>query len=167
MATTQDTEDSGTVDSDESTDAGDVQVADFEAVKQQLSAEVDAIDEDGDKLKEFILTLHFQQGVNHEVSPAVQQVVRNTLNALISEHDEVTSAEAGDALWRELLFMRRQLLEQVAEAAEAAEGEGNDASGGGTQTTLEALEDLEGSGTNAEESGAESESEADPDPAFQ
>jgi hypothetical protein len=164
MATTQDMEDGGSAESNEPADDEATQVANFEAVKEQLSAEVDAIDEDGDKLKEFILALNFQQGVNREASSAVQQVVRRILNALIKEHDEVTVAEAGDALWSELLFMRRQFLEQAA-AGGADESEADDEGGGGTQTTLGALEELEKGSNDTDEAVAES--KADPDPAFQ
>ena len=49
MATTQDTENSDSVESDEPADDEGAQVGDFEAVKDQLRSEIDAIDEDGEK----------------------------------------------------------------------------------------------------------------------
>jgi len=143
MAATPDSEDDGSIESDKITETANAQEEEgLKALEALLSDQIEAIDEDGEKLKEFIATLHFQHGVNSEASHAVQQVVRNILLELINEHEPVTIKEAGDALWAELLHIRAEVEEMAEKVEDAEEGETDAEAENDQQMSLNGLEEL-------------------------
>jgi len=169
MATNQDANGEDSTDIENAADATDDEDGGFD-VKALLDAQFEAIEEDGEQITELVKAAHFRLGVDGDTSEEVQGTVRAVMQELMSDHEDVTTAEVVDAMWSELLFISSKLQEDPDE--EEARGDGDaeaDAAADGESSGDEQanLDDIAAMATGDESTDEVSESGASHDPAFQ
>lgn len=165
MATNQDANGEDSTDIENAADDNDDDGLDMKAL---LDAQFEAIEEDGEQITELVKVAHFQIGVDGDTSEEVQGTVRAVMQELMSEHDEVSTAEVVDAMWSELLFISSKLGEASEETDAAGDAEGDaGADPDGEADEQASLDDIAAMATGDDGEDEVKESSASHDPAFQ
>lgn len=168
MATSQDVNGEDSTDIENAADATDED--DGFDVEALLESQFEAIEADGEQITGLVKAAHFRLGVDGETSEEVQGALRAFMNELMSEHDDVSTAEVVNAMWSELLYISRKLQEDPDESEAAGDGdaEGDAAADGATDGDEQAsLDDIAAMATGEDGDGEVGESGASHDPAFQ
>ncbi len=170
MAASQDADGEDSTDIENAADANDGEDSGFD-VKALLDAQFEAIEEDGEQIAELVKAAHFRLGVDGDTSEEVQGALRGLMQEIMSEHEDVSTAEVVDAMWSELLYISSKLQEDPDEN-EAADADGEadgsaDADGEGDGDEQTSLDDIAAMATGKDDDGDVSESGASHDPAFQ
>lgn len=92
-------------------------------VKALLEAQFEAIEDDGEQVMDLMKAIRFKVGLDSGASEEVQQAIRALMQKLMNEHEQVSSAEAADAMWSELLYISSKLQENSGESETTAGGE--------------------------------------------
>ncbi|MFC6954848.1 hypothetical protein [Halorubellus litoreus] len=168
MAASQDADGEDSTDIENAADANGDEDGGFD-VKALLDAQFEAIEEDGEQIVELVKAAHFRLGVDGDTSEEVQGALRALMQEIMSEHDEVSTAEVVDAMWSELLYISSKLQEDPEENEAAGDREADaDADGEGDGDEQASLDDIAAMATGDDEGDGEvGESGASHDPAFQ